>query len=77
MSTIKYLSTTQLAKEHKTEPSQMFSSLKKNGWIYKKGVKWELTNEGRIAGGSTRYNPKFGEFIVWPIDLDLNVENTK
>ncbi len=30
-----------------------------------------LTKEGIIAGGQMTYNPKYGEYPIWPLDLDL------
>lgn len=69
---MEYISTTQLAKNRDLNAADVFQLLKEKGWIYKKDDKWHLTKEGRMAGGDTRYNPKFGEFIVWPSDIDFN-----
>ena len=69
---MKYLSTSALAKNRELESKDLFYQLKKNGWIYKKEGDWHLTKEGKIAGGDTKYNPKFGEYVVWPLNLDLN-----
>lgn len=38
--------------------------------MYKKDGYWTLTKNGRIAGGDTKHNPKFGEYIIWPETLD-------
>jgi len=69
---MKLISTTALAKERGLETNALFKILTDNKWIYKKDDKWHLTKEGRMAGGDTSYNPKFGEYIVWPINLDFD-----
>lgn len=69
---MKLISTTALAKERGIETKELFGILIKNGWLYKKDDQWILTKEGRMAGGDTQYNPKYGEYIVWPFNLDLN-----
>lgn len=68
---MKLLSTSQLAKKKGMDSKDLFVELNKKGWIYKKENKWELTKDGRIAGGETKYTPKYGEYIVWPLNLDL------
>src|SRR3989338_5659425 len=76
---MKLVSTTALAKEKEMEATDLFAELKGNGWIYKKDDQWHLTKEGRIAGGDMIYNPKFGEYIVWPLNLNLKqkIDSTK
>ena len=67
---MKQLSTTALAKKRNIESKELFKILTNKKWIYKKDEKWQLTREGRLAGGDTKYNPKFGEYIIWPSNLD-------
>lgn len=69
---MKYLSTSALARALEIDSKQLFSQLTEKGWIYKKENQWHLTKEGKIAGGKTNYNPKFGEYVVWPENLDLS-----
>lgn len=69
---MKQLSTSALAKQHNIESKELFKDLSAKGWIYKKDEQWHLTKEGKMAGGEIKYNPKFGEYIVWPSNLDLN-----
>ena len=77
---MKLLSTTALAKQRNIETNELFKILTDNNWMYKKDNTWNLTAEGRMAGGDIKYNPKFGEYIVWPINLDIektvDLENT-
>ncbi|NNE15582.1 MAG: glycerol kinase [Saprospiraceae bacterium] len=74
---MKYLSTSALAKEREIDSKDLFNQLKNNGWIYKKDGAWTLTKEGKIAGGDTKYNPKFGDYVVWPVNLDINKKINK
>jgi hypothetical protein len=68
------VSTTKLAKQIGMESLELFRVLCENRWMYKKEDKWYLTKEGRMVGGEIAYNPKFGEYIVWPVNLDINAK---
>lgn len=68
------ISTTKLAKIKEISTKEMFDRLKSKGWIYKKDKQWQLTKNGRIAGGELIYKPKYGEYIVWPENMDINKE---
>lgn len=69
---MKLISTTALAKERNIESKDLFEMLSTKGWIFKKLDKWQLTTEGKMVGGELTYNPKFGEYIVWPTNLNLD-----
>lgn len=69
---MEYLSTTSLAKEMDIPSNELFAKLKGLGLIDRQGDKWVLTDAGRHKGGQTRTNPKFGEFIVWPEDVNFD-----
>ncbi|WP_229724638.1 hypothetical protein [Winogradskyella forsetii] len=71
---MKYLSTSALAKERQLDSKELFKKLKAKGWIYRKDDSWQLTKNGRVAGGDTKYNPKFGEYVVWPFNLNIEME---
>jgi hypothetical protein len=74
---MKYLSTSALAKEREIDSKDLFNQLKNNGWICKKEGVWTLTKEGRIAGGDTKYNPKFGDYVIWPFNVDTQKKINK
>ena len=74
---MKYVSTSALAKEKNIESKDLFKTLKDKGWISRQEDNWILTKEGKIAGGDTKYNPKFGEYVVWPTNLNLEKEVKK
>ena len=74
---MKYVSTSALAKEKNIESKDLFKTLKDKGWISRQEDNWILTKEGKIAGGDTKYNPKFGEYVVWPSNLNLEKEVKK
>lgn len=69
---MEYLSTSSLAREMDVPAQDLFAKLKGMGWIDRKDEKWVLTDLGRSKGGQTRAAPKFGEFIVWPEDINFN-----
>lgn len=70
------ISTSALAKIRQLEAKQLFSDLKKAGYINRHDEKWVLTELGAKFGGEYVDHQKFGQFIVWPenllIDLDAN-----
>ena len=66
---MEYLSTTSLANELEISANELFSKLKKLGWIDRRNDKWVLTELGKQKGGSIRNNPKYGEYIVWPENI--------
>lgn len=74
---MKQLSTSALAKERNIDPKELFERLKSKGWMYFKDDQWYLTKEGKMVGGEVKYNPKFGEYIVWPSNINLNEEVRK
>lgn len=69
---MEYLSTTSLAREMELSAKELFDKLQGLGLIARNDDKWTLTDTGRHRGGQTRTNPKFGEFIVWPQDIDFD-----
>lgn len=72
---MEYLSTSSLAKEMDIPGKELFEKLQGLGLITRNVDKWVLTDAGRSKGGQTRTNPKFGEFIVWPEDINFNQGN--
>lgn len=63
---MEYLSTTTLAEMLGIPSKELFNKLKTAGFIDRKNDKWILTDQGKKIGGQMKYNPKFGEYIVWP-----------
>jgi hypothetical protein len=74
---MEYLSTTGLAKEMEMPSNELFAKLKGMGLIDRQRDKWVLTDNGRSKGGQTRTNPKFGEYIVWPADVNFNENGSR
>lgn len=68
---MEYISTSALANEHEIKSSDLFEKFKLLGWIDRKNEKWVLTELGKQKGGQTRNNPKFGEYIVWPVNISI------
>ena len=69
---MEYISTSALANELDIKSADLFDRLKTLGWIERKNDKWILTELGKLKGGQTRNNPKFGEFVVWPENISLD-----
>lgn len=72
-----YLSATALAKKYKISSKEMFVYLINHGLLEKRGDVWSLTNEGVSAGGKFVKGKAFGKYIVWPEDLELDINNEK
>lgn len=69
---MEYISTSALANELDIKSSDLFDKLKSLGWIERKNDKWTLTDLGKQKGGQTRTSAKFGEFIVWPVNISID-----
>jgi len=63
------ISTTKLAQRRNISAKQMFDQLSSTGYIVKMEQGWELTDKGRNAGGKMKKSKRFGDYIVWPVDL--------
>ncbi|MBK9073946.1 MAG: glycerol kinase [Flavobacteriales bacterium] len=74
---MEYLSTSSLANEMDIPGKELFDKLHGLGLITRNGDKWVLTTMGRNKGGQTRTNPKFGEYIVWPEDIDFEERSSR
>lgn len=66
------VSTTALAKIHNIPPKELFSQLVELGYILKQDDNWILTDSGIKNGGSIKESAQYGQYIVWPEDLNLN-----
>ncbi|EOB2784320.1 glycerol kinase [Vibrio vulnificus] len=70
------ISTTALAKMRSLEAAQLFTDLSRAGYISRVGDKWILTELGARFGGEYVDHPKFGQFIVWPVNLHIELTST-
>jgi hypothetical protein len=75
--TIKKISTTALAKKYNITSKEMFVRLVNLGLIEKKGDVWSLTNEGVHRGGVFANSKRFGKYITWPEDIELDVDTSE
>ncbi len=71
------ISTSALAKERSQEPAQLFAELRKAGYIYRNNDKWALTDRGAHFGGEYARHPEYGEFIIWPRSLCIDLTAIK
>ena len=74
---IKYISTTALAKKFNITSKEMFMQLVQLGFIEKKGEVWSLTNTGVDAGGIFKTSKRYGKYITWPENLSLQISDDK
>lgn len=74
---MEFLSTTTLAEIIGISSKELFYKLKDAGLVDRKNDKWILTDKGKNTGGQTRYNPKYGEYIVWPESIFDDKKDSK
>lgn len=70
---MEYQSTSAVAILLNIPPSDLFSFLKSKGWIEKVGDKWALTETGKAQGGQMKHSTKYGDYIVWPETLQIDI----
>ncbi len=70
------ISTSALAKQLEVQTKDLFSKLLQLGYIVKDGENWKLTDLGKTEGGKYQESEKFGRYIVWPENLQLNKPTT-
>ncbi len=68
---MKSITTSALAKERNIESKELYRVLTEKGFIYKKDDKWNLTSEGKLAGGELKNSPQHGPYFIWPENIDL------
>lgn len=69
---MEYISTSALANELDMKSADLFEKLKTLGWITRINDKWALTEIGKQKGGQIRNSQKFGDFIVWPENIQID-----
>lgn len=71
-----YITTTKLSEKLSIDKRQLFTKFNEWGWIERKNDKWVLTDLGRGKGGQVRSAPETGEFVVWPENISVNIDET-
>ncbi len=77
MSNQKQISTTALSKKFNISSKEMFAHLLQKGFTEKKGDVLSLTNQGVDAGGKFVTSKRFGKYITWPEDFQLDITEEK
>lgn len=72
----KMVSTTKLAQSMGLKSKELFSRLLNFGYVIRKADAWELTEKGRMAGGATKKDKRFGTYITWPSTLASTLGST-
>jgi hypothetical protein len=68
------VSTSALAKTKSLQAKQLFDYFEKAEFIYKQDNEWKLTEQGKLAGGEIKESAKYGNYVVWPEDIDIAQE---
>lgn len=66
------ISTSAFAKKQKIKPNDLFNLLQSKGLISRENDSWVPTDLGRKAGAKVTHSKRFGDYIEWPDDFDLN-----
>ena len=72
-----YISTSALGVKLEITSSNLFDILSNLGYITRKDDKWDLTQTGINAGGQLKESSKYGTYIVWPENLNIEPFKTK
>jgi len=67
------ISTSALAKAKSVSSKDLFSQLTSQGFIQRENEDWILTDSGMAHGGEYKESTKFGRYIVWPEDFDIQL----
>lgn len=65
-------STSALAKKHKIKPNELFNLLQSKGLISRENDSWVPTDQGVDAGAKVVHSNRFGDYIEWPDNFDVN-----
>lgn len=78
MSDKKLISTTTLAKNHSITPKELFARFANSGLMEKgENDSWALTQKGVSLGGEYVESQKYGKYIAWQEDMDINSLKTE
>ncbi|SMY36544.1 hypothetical protein PMAL9190_02436 [Photobacterium malacitanum] len=65
------ISTSQLAKAKGLAARNLFNELAEAGYITRDNKEWLLTDIGKAAQGEYKQSSQFGQYIVWPRELEI------
>ncbi|OBU15775.1 glycerol kinase [Photobacterium aquimaris] len=65
------ISTSQLAKAKGLAARNLFNELAEAGYITRDNKEWLLTDIGKAAQGEYKQSSQFGQYIVWPKELEI------
>ena len=72
----KELSTSTLAAILGKNSQALFHQLAEMGLIVRNANTWDLTDAGKLKGGFYKTSDKFGKYIVWPVALKDELEDS-
>lgn len=66
------LTSSKLGQRHKLKTPELMERLVEKGYLeLRSDGKHEMAEKGKAAGGESRVSPKFGQYFLWPDDLDV------
>ncbi len=71
MNNQKTLSTSALSKRLNVPSRELFNRLQNAGFLTRNGDQWELTEQGKQAGGTYKTHPTHGTYAAWPETLQV------
>ena len=74
---MKQISTTLLAKSLGISSKELFAHLLELGLIRKEDKSWVLTSEGEEKGGAYEESKRYGKYIVWPEDINIQQDTSQ
>jgi phosphatidylserine/phosphatidylglycerophosphate/cardiolipin synthase-like enzyme len=64
------LTTSRLAKARSVKTGELIKSLVAKGYLERSGDQLKLTETGQQAGGEERLSKRFGQYFLWPADMN-------
>jgi phosphatidylserine/phosphatidylglycerophosphate/cardiolipin synthase-like enzyme len=65
------LSSSKIAKQLRLKTPEFLKKVSELGYLEKHNDKYSLTEKGTKAGGEEKQSQRFGDYFVWPTDLNI------
>lgn len=65
------LSTSRIAVKRKLKTQEFLDKALQNGWLSADGEGHALTEAGLAIGGELKSSPRYGDYFVWPEDVEI------
>ena len=68
---INKMSTSKIAKKYKLKTAQFLDKMTELEYLAMVDGKIKLTQAGKLIGGELHSSPRFGEYFVWPENIEI------